>query len=61
MQYEESIYGDKVIIIPFDRAPVLDTEDDWITVWSIFSETKYPEEAVKVQMQNMIREKLNDL
>ena len=48
MQYEESIYGDKVIIIPFDRAPVLDTEDDWITVWSIFSETKYPEEAVKV-------------
>lgn len=48
MQYEESIYGDKVIIIPFDRPPVLDTEDDWITVWSIFSETKYPEEAVKV-------------
>lgn len=48
MQYEESIYGDKVIIIPFDRAPVLDTEDDWITVWSIFSETKYPEEVVKV-------------
>ena len=45
---KKSIYGDKVIIIPFDRAPVLDTEDDWITVWSIFSETKYPEEAVKV-------------
>ena len=48
MQYEESLYGDKVIIIPFDNAPVLDTEDDWVTVWSIFSETKYPEEAVKV-------------
>ena len=48
MQYEESLYGDKVIIIPFDNRPVLDTEDDWVTVWSIFSETKYPEEAVKV-------------
>lgn len=48
MQYEESLYGDKVIIIPFDHAPVLDTEDDWVTIWSIFSETKYPEEAVKV-------------
>lgn len=48
MQYEESLYGDKVIIIPFDNAPVLDTEDDWVTIWSIFSETKYPEEAVKV-------------
>ena len=36
MQYEESLYGDKVIIIPFDNAPVLDTEDDWVTVWSIF-------------------------
>lgn len=40
MQYEESLYGDKVIIIPFDNRPVLDTEDDWVTVWSIFSETK---------------------
>lgn len=38
MQYEESLYGDKVIIIPFDNRPVLDTEDDWVTVWSIFGD-----------------------
>lgn len=48
MQYEESIYGDEVIIVPFDNPPVLDTEDDWTTVWCIFSETEYPGEAVQV-------------
>ncbi len=48
MQYDESIYGEKAIIIPFDNKPVLDTEDDWITVWCIFAETKYPREAVQV-------------
>lgn len=47
-QYMESVYKDKVIIVPFAHCPVLDTEDDWVTVWSIFYETKYPKEAVKV-------------
>lgn len=47
-QYDESIYEEEVLIVPFDSQPVLDTEDDWITVWSIFAETKYPREAVAV-------------
>ncbi len=47
-QYDESIYGDKIIIKAFDRKPVLNTRDDWVLVWSIYSETEYPREAVQV-------------
>ena len=46
-QYDESIFGEQVIIIPFEKPPVLDTEDDWVYVWGISAGTKYPREAVK--------------
>ncbi|MEY8392260.1 ABC transporter substrate-binding protein [Lachnospiraceae bacterium 45-W7] len=46
-QYDESIYGDKMIIVPFENRPVLDTEDDWIYVWGISADTAYPKEAVE--------------
>ncbi len=46
-QYDESMYGDRVIVVPFDKPPVLDTEDDWVYVWGISAGTKYPKEAVE--------------
>lgn len=46
-QYDESMYGEQVIVVPFDKRPVLDTEDDWVYVWGVSAGTRYPEEAVK--------------
>lgn len=44
----ESLYGDKVAVVPFDSSPVITTNCDWVTVWSIASQTSYPKEAVRV-------------
>lgn len=46
-QYNDSIYGEKMVTVPFDRKAVLNTRDDWVYVWAVSAETKYPHEAVK--------------
>ncbi len=46
-QYDESIYGDKIVVVPFENRPVSDTESDWVYVWGISADTRYPKEAVQ--------------
>ena len=47
VEYEQSLYGEDITIVPFDTRPVLTTNGVWEIIWCVSSSTSYPEESIK--------------
>lgn len=45
-EYLQSVYKDQALFVPFEDKPVVNTANDWVLVWSVSSQTKYPREAI---------------
>ena len=61
VEYEKALYGDDIMIVPFDRLPVLTTNGVWEIMWCVSSSTEYPEESVKAIDLIYSDEELTDL